>query len=189
MWGFTTYWMWGYTAYWMWGFTAYWMWGFTAYWIWGFTANWMWGFMDDWMWGFTGYWIVLGFTDWPTWRSYTEKVTLLLLASLLLEKDGNERPGESDWLPISQKSQSTFETFRLDTTLSGRAGSALVCHNRGHVFESRLLQQVLRYAGSVNGVQPMRVGWECDQSNWSTVSEAIVRSWLWSTATRSSPLG
>ena len=32
-------------------------------------------------------------------------------------------------------------------------------------------------------------GWECDQSIGSTVSDAIVRSWLWSTATRSSPLG
>ena len=29
----------------------------------------------------------------------------------------------------------------------------------------------------------------CDQSIWSTVSDAIVRSWLWSTATRRSPLG
>ena len=32
-------------------------------------------------------------------------------------------------------------------------------------------------------------GWGCDQSIWSTVPDAIVRSWLWSTATRSSPLG
>ena len=29
----------------------------------------------------------------------------------------------------------------------------------------------------------------CDQSIESTVSDAIVRSWLWSTATSSSPLG
>ena len=29
----------------------------------------------------------------------------------------------------------------------------------------------------------------CDQSIGSTFSDAIVRSWLWSTATRSSPLG
>ena len=29
----------------------------------------------------------------------------------------------------------------------------------------------------------------CDQSIGSTVSDAIVRSWLWSTATRSFPLG
>ena len=32
-------------------------------------------------------------------------------------------------------------------------------------------------------------GWGCDQSIRSTVSDAMVRSWLWSTATRSSPLG
>ena len=34
-------------------------------------------------------------------------------------------------------------------------------------------------------------GWGggCDQSIGSTVSDAIVRSWLWLTATRSSPLG
>ena len=31
--------------------------------------------------------------------------------------------------------------------------------------------------------------WGCDQSIGSTVSDAIVRSWLWWTATRSSPLG
>ena len=29
-------------------------------------------------------------------------------------------------------------------------------------------------------------GWGCDQSIGSTVSDAIVRSWLWLTATRSS---
>ena len=33
------------------------------------------------------------------------------------------------------------------------------------------------------------VGGGCDQSIGSTVSDAIVRSWLWSTATRSSSLG
>ena len=32
-------------------------------------------------------------------------------------------------------------------------------------------------------------GGGCDQSIVSTVSDAIVRSWLWSTGTRSSPLG
>ena len=32
-------------------------------------------------------------------------------------------------------------------------------------------------------------GWGCDQSIGSTVSDAIVRSWLWSTATRGSTLG
>ena len=32
-------------------------------------------------------------------------------------------------------------------------------------------------------------GGECDKSIGSTVSYAIVRSWLWSTAAKSSPLG
>ena len=32
-------------------------------------------------------------------------------------------------------------------------------------------------------------GWGCDQSIGSTISDAIVRSWLWSTATRNSTLG
>ena len=32
-------------------------------------------------------------------------------------------------------------------------------------------------------------GWGCDQSIGSTVSDAIVRSWLWLTATRSFPVG
>ena len=38
------------------------------------------------------------------------------------------------------------------------------------------------------GVLPC-VGWGCNQSIGSTVSDAIVGSWLWSTATRSSQLG
>ena len=33
------------------------------------------------------------------------------------------------------------------------AGSALVWHTRGRVFESRLVQQVLRFVGSVNSAQ------------------------------------
>ena len=32
-------------------------------------------------------------------------------------------------------------------------------------------------------------GGGCDQSIGSTVSDAIVRNWLWLTATRSSPVG
>ena len=42
----------------------------------------------------------------------------------------------------------------------------------------------LYYARGVHGVLPMR--WGCDQSIGSIVSDAIVRSWLWSTVTRSS---
>ena len=38
-------------------------------------------------------------------------------------------------------------------TPSGRTGSALVWHARGRAFQSRLVQQVLRFVGSVNTVQ------------------------------------
>ena len=46
----------------------------------------------------------------------------------------------------------------------------------------------LYYARGAQGVLPMRVG-GCDQSIGSTVSDALVRSWLWFTAARSSPVG
>ena len=47
----------------------------------------------------------------------------------------------------------------------------------------------LYYARDTQGVLLMRVGFG-PVVNWiSTVSDAIVLSWLWSTATRSSPLG
>ena len=55
-------------------------------------------------------------------------------------------------------------------TLSGRKGSALVWHTRGRAFESRLVQQVLRFVFRVNRaireaqeVLPMRVGGETSQ--------------------------
>ena len=60
------------------------------------------------------------------------------------------------------------------------------------------MQQVFRFAAqpelqcAIRGAQRVLpcVGWEgCDQSIGSTVSDAIVRSWLWLTATGSSPLG
>ena len=38
-------------------------------------------------------------------------------------------------------------------TLSGSTGSVLVWHALGLVFESRLVQQVLRFVGRVNTVQ------------------------------------
>ena len=68
-------------------------------------------------------------------------------------------------------------------------------HTRGRLFEPRLLQQVLRFAGRVNTVQYVELrgtvheGKGCDQSIGFIVFDAIVRSWLWSAATRSSPLG
>ena len=57
------------------------------------------------------------------------------------------------------------------------------------------MQQVLRFVGRVYTAQYVELGGTahegggCDQSIGSTVSDAIVRSWLWSTATMSSPLG
>ena len=45
----------------------------------------------------------------------------------------------------------------------------------------------LYYARGAQGVVLMRVG-GCNQSIGSTVSDAIIRSWLWLTATRSSQL-
>ena len=86
------------------------------------------------------------------------------------------------------------KTF-LHYTLSGRTGSALVWHSE--VAGSRLtqcskscdLQPALQCAiRGAEGVLPC-VGWGYDQSIGSTVSDAIVRSWLWLTASRSSPLG
>ena len=75
-------------------------------------------------------------------------------------------------------------------TLSGRIGKVVVSHAEGCKIESRLWLRCtyLYYARGAQGVLPMRVG-GCDQSIGSTVSDAIVRSWLWSTATRSSLLG
>ena len=79
-------------------------------------------------------------------------------------------------------------------TLSGRTGCALVWHTRGRVFEPRLLQQVLRFVSPVYTVKYVELRgywtwrWGCDQSIGSSVSYGIVRSWLWSTATRSSQL-
>ena len=86
-------------------------------------------------------------------------------------------------------------TILIIHTLSRRTGSALVWHTRGRVFEPRLVQQVLWFVDRLNTEQYMELmgycpwGWRCDQSIWSTVSVAIVRSWLLSTATRSSPFG
>ena len=77
--------------------------------------------------------------------------------------------------------------------LSGRAGSALVWHSRGRVFESRCskschLQAALTPCNTWSSGGTAHDGRGCDQSIGSTVSDAIVRSWLWSNATRSSPL-
>ena len=83
----------------------------------------------------------------------------------------------------------------VQNTLSGRTGSTWVWHTCGRVFEPRLLQQVLRFVGRVYTVQYLELrgycprGWGMRPVNGSTVSDAILRSWLWSTVTRNSPLG
>ena len=72
-------------------------------------------------------------------------------------------------------------------TLSGRTGSALVWHTRGSVFEpacskSSDLQTVLTPCNTWSSEGTAHEGGGCDQSIGSTVSDAIVRCRLWSTA-------
>ena len=73
-------------------------------------------------------------------------------------------------------------------TLSSRIGKVAASH--AAVARSSNAEIALIYTMHVasQGVLPTRVG-GCDQSILSTVSDAIVCSWLWLTATRSSPLG
>ena len=81
------------------------------------------------------------------------------------------------------------------TWVAAKQCSALVWHTRGRVFEPRLLQQVLRFVGRVYTVQYVELReyypwvWWSNQSIRTTVSDAIIRSWLLSTTTRSSSLG
>ena len=65
----------------------------------------------------------------------------------------------------------------------------LALHAECCKIESRLWLSCtdLCYAQALRGYCPWGRG--CDQSIGSTVSDAIVRSWSWSTATMSSPLG
>ena len=72
-------------------------------------------------------------------------------------------------------------------TLSGRIGEVVASH--AAVARSIPLRCTdLYYARGAQGVLPMRVGDATSQIG-STVSDTIVRSWLWLTATRSSPVG
>ena len=114
---------------------------------------------------------------------------------LLLEKcfSGFVMPVLEQWSAVWRSAADTH--LKLPDTLSGRTGSALVWHSE--VAGSRLtkcskscdLQPALQCAiRGAQGVVPC-VGWGCDQSIGSTVSDAIVRSWLWLTATRNFPLG
>ena len=68
-----------------------------------------------------------------------------------------------------------FPHAQASYTLSGRIGK---------VVASDLYNALIYIMHEVTVLE----GEGCDQSIGSTVSNAIVRSWLWSTATRSSPL-
>ena len=78
-------------------------------------------------------------------------------------------------------------------TLSGRNGSALVWYSEGRTFAVSSVQQVMWFAAqpalqcAIRGAQGVLPRGGCNQSIRSTVSDAIVRSWLWLTATRGSP--
>ena len=52
-------------------------------------------------------------------------------------------------------------SFNYEYTQSGRTGSALVWHSRGREFESRLVQQVLRFVGIVYIVQYVELRGHC----------------------------
>ena len=66
-----------------------------------------------------------------------------------------------------------------------RQGGCLTCC--GCTFESSWVHWFILYSRRSEGTA--HEGGGCDQSIGSTVSDAIVRSWLWLTATRGSPLG
>ena len=72
-------------------------------------------------------------------------------------------------------------------TLSGRIGKVVASH--AAVARSSPAEVGLIYTMHVALRGYCSWGWGCDQSIGSTVSDAIVSSWLLLTATRSSPLG
>ena len=75
-------------------------------------------------------------------------------------------------------------------TLSGRIGKVVASHAEGCKIESRAVAELHRFIlCTIRSGGAAHEGGGCDQSVGSTDSDAIVRSWLWSTATRSSPLG
>ena len=76
--------------------------------------------------------------------------------------------------------------FLIAFNLSGSIGKVVASHAEGWRVESRqrmhrFILCTRRSAGTAHE------GGVCCQSIGSTVSDAIVNSWLWSTATRSSP--
>ena len=73
-------------------------------------------------------------------------------------------------------------------TLSGRIGKVVTSHDEvARSIPGYAETTDFYYARGAQEVLSTRVG-GCDQSIGFIVSDAIVRSWLWSTATRSSPL-
>ena len=83
--------------------------------------------------------------------------------------------------------------------------TAHLLHKYFHTLSDRIGKVVASHAAVACSVPALRLHWfilrtrrsggtaheggGCDQSIGSTISDAIVRSWLWLTATRSSPLG
>ena len=104
--------------------------------------------------------------------------------------------------PVLPALHSTFPWHYADTKqyslffIPWVAASSLAWHSNGHEFASQLLHQILRFVSHIctcntwnSGYCPVyRVDGNC-QSIGSTVSDAIVRSWLWWTATMNSSLG
>ena len=75
-------------------------------------------------------------------------------------------------------------------TLSGRIGKVVASHAEGCNVRIPAVAELHRFILCTRrSGGTAHAGGGCDQSIGSTVSDAIVRSWLWSTATRSSPLG
>ena len=86
--------------------------------------------------------------------------------------------------------------FYTPYTPSGHTDSVLAWRSDDRSFASQWLQQVLWFLARICTVQYVELrgycpvyGWGNGQSIGSSVSDAIVRSWLWSTSTESSPLG
>ena len=97
-------------------------------------------------------------------------------------------------LRLDISSFTLFTVYPNFYTLSGRTGSALAWQFEGRTFAARWAQLVLWFAARIarcntwsSGALPC-VGLGVRPSIGSTVSDAIARSWLWSTTTRSSPL-
>ena len=75
-------------------------------------------------------------------------------------------------------------------TLSGRTGKVVASHAVGCKIESRLWLRLHRFIQCTRrSGGTAHEGGGCDQSIESTISDAIVRNLLCSTATRSSTLG